>query len=313
MATVEQQIDAKASFDPTKVEPGIYTGLSFEEYLAIDALSNSRLSQAAKSMAHFHANPAISSSGFQVGRLLHCGQLEPRELAKRYAVSPDYGCHPENVDRGGSRSFSPNTVWAKTQREAFEKANEGKEIVCQATYDEMLVQCEAIARDPEANRLLNSFGPVEVTIVWLDEFGFLCKARADKAVQGWGEFVDLKSTADAKRFTKSIASFGYHRQAAHYQDGIEWQTGIKSKPWFVAVETSNKSFNLVRTAPMSEEAISVGRDEIKRLKEQIAECYDSGEWPGYGNPESWVLPGWYESQQDDAPIDLVIGGKTVQV
>ena len=281
-------------------EPGIYEDVPFEDYLSWNAVSNSRINQARKSLAHFKANTSKPpSKELNFGSLVHTGRLEPLSIAQRYAVMPAFELDEDNKTVEGERSFSKATTYYKSKCEHFEIANRDKEIIEQAAYDKMLGCVAGIAANDRANRWLNSAGPVEVSIVWDDpKTGLRCKARIDKATSDWMILTDLKTTRDAMNFEKSIANFGYHRQAAHYSGGVEVLTCVKPMFGIVAIETEQPY--LARTAPVGAESIAVGRREVDETLAAIREAYETDNWPGYDDPDEWGLPGWYAKDQEQS-------------
>ena len=222
-------------------KPGIYPDVSFEDYLQWDALSNSRMSLAKRSLFHFkYQEWSEPTKAMTLGSLMHCGQLEPRMLSQRYVVMPEFHRDENNVTDSGKRSFAKTTKYVKLKVEQFEQRNSDKEIVEQEEYDKMLGMCNSLADNGLAHQALNGKGPTEVSYLWIDpDTGLLCKARTDKVNQMLDALVDLKTTRDALEFPKSIANFGYDRQAAHYLAGWKELTGDDYDFIIPAVETSS--------------------------------------------------------------------------
>ena len=128
-------------------------------------------------------------------------------------------------------------------------------------------------------------------MLW-DQHGVKCKAKADAI--GDGVVIDLKTTIDAAphEFQRSIATFGYFRQAAHYLDGYEATKGERAKDFiFVAVESQPPhAFALYRLDAAS---IAAGRLEMKRAAAVYRDCMQSGNWPGYEpGIATLALPRW---------------------
>lgn len=300
--------------------PGLYKDVPFEDYLAWDAISNSRLNQAKQSLLHFRLNPAVAETqAMRIGSLAHCGVLEPLSIPKLYAVMPDYSRHEENQGKDGLRSWSPNTAWCKAKREEFCKVNEGKKIVDQSEYDWMLGIVESISRNAAASELLNCDGPVESSIIWEDQdTGLLCKARIDKLNSHDREVTDLKTFAlhdttenAAAAFQKTIVRRGYHRQMAHYCEAAEQILMAECSANIVAVDKA-KPYNTL-SAKLSDDLLYAGRLERRKLLRAIADAYEKDVWPGYENPKCWTLPGWYESTQESDNEELIIDGEKVNV
>lgn len=300
-------------------EPGIYENVPFEEYLAWDAISNSRLNIARRSLAHFKAGgSAKSTKSLTLGSLVHCGRLEPLELAKQYAVMPSYENDPENITTSGDRSYSKGTKYVRSKVEAFTAANAGKKIVDAATYEEMMGIVRSLHAHPVASHYLNCGGPVEWSIVWDDaESGLRCKARLDKFAIEHRAVVDLKTyTAQdggkhpVEKFCRSIVDWGYHRQMAHYVEAAHWaRSNYRASAVIVAVETSAPY--CVMAAPISDEWLEIGRQERSELMRKVADAYDRDEWPGYESPEAWECPSWAKPAEE--PVEVVVGGEKLLV
>jgi hypothetical protein len=297
--------------EPTKFkpEPGVYKGVSFADYLAWDAVSNSRLNLARRSLLHYKESVfSEPSDAMRLGSFVHCGVLEPEAVALRYIVMPDFTRHAENVTKGGKPSTS-STDWSDAKCAEFKRVNSDKEVIDKDTYRTLLGINRAIAKNKRAAEWLSEPGDSEVSIVWVDdETGLLCKARIDWLPQSRNAITDLKTGRDIQAFPKSIANFGYHRQAAHYTDGLAALHGELVPFRIIAVEPTPPYG--VRSAPMNEDTIDIGRSEVRQALRAIAGAYESGEWPGYDDPSSWCLPAYYG---DGEEIELTIGGETVTI
>jgi len=290
-------------------EPGIYERISFNEYLAWNAVSNSRLNLLQKSPRHFQKGFSKEPTpAMQLGQLYHCGVLEPLAFANRYAILPDFHKYAENCTADGTQSSSTQTKFVKERTREFTAMMEGREVVSREWYEQTMALVVELNANEEARRLLNDQGDSELSIIW-EENGIVCKARIDKVAVTHGAIVDLKSTAAIDKFAKSIASYGYHRQMAHYQRGWKELTGDTLTPWLVAVESSEPF--AVQAAPVSEEALEVGHGERRRLLEQLKQCRAENVWPPMPNPPQWNLPAWYGD--GDEAIELTINGKAMEV
>jgi exodeoxyribonuclease VIII len=296
----------------TTPKPGIYDAVPFDEYVAWDAVSNSRLSRATRSPAHFNTPFGEPTAAMRLGSFVHCGVLEtPLEIARRYVFLPDYANHPDNMTKSGERSFSSATTFVKTMEEQFRNLHHDKTIVPEEHFNKLVGISKAINQNATAKQLLRD-GRSEVSIVWVDELsGLLCKMRADwiSLTKERSIVLDLKTSLDALAFDKSIAKYGYHRQAAFYRRGVRAAFGVDSVPWLLAVETVEPFGN--RVAPVDADAIAAGNSELDRLLATVAECKASGDWPGYSNPERWSLPAWYGRSEE--PLELTIGDEVLSV
>jgi hypothetical protein len=294
-------------------KPGIYWNVPFDEYLSWNAISNSSLNAATKSMAHYNAQRAVEETPpMRLGKLCHAGKFEPLLIAQQYAVVPEAQFAAEVRKPDGSVYDSPRSSKAYKELVAdFKERNIGKAFVSDSEYNTMQGVVRALSLHSRASEYLaiTTETQNEVAIVWIDEdTGLTCKGRVD-CLQSKRRLVgDLKTTADAKGFEHVIARRGYHRQAAYYLDGLEQLTGFTHTYTITAVETVSP-FDVL-AAPLSEDAIESGRDQYKKLLCQIAECREANIWPGSESPEEWQLPAWAQADDD---VELIIGGQTVRL
>ena len=290
-------------------EPGIYEGVPFIEYLAWEAQSNSGFSGIERSLLHYRHHPPIDETPqMRFGTLCHAGRLEPAAVFRNYVVMPDLTHGITTKD--GKASKSPKATAEYAERvERWESENApGKIIVSQAELDAMIGVVAALDANEVAHKWFTAHGPNEVSIVWQDsDTGVLCKGRLDKLALSLGIVVDLKTTRDCLWFHKQIAERRYYRQAALYVDGVATLTGEVCRFGIVAVENV-QPFG-VMAAPLSEDAVDLGREEYKAALRQIAEARRTNVWPGYDNPDEWTLPAWKESSSE--PLELIIGGEKV--
>ena len=285
--------------------PGIYPDVPFDEYLSWEAVSNSSLNAAKRSMLHYKYRSIVEETpAMRLGTLCHAGKFEPLTIAQRYVVMPRF----EDQVRRPDGTMYDNPKSSKAYKELvtdFKTANSDKIVVEQAEYDAMLGVVRALSSNSQASEYL-AVGPhtkVEVAIIWNDEeTGLPCKGRAD-AIQYDIEIIgDLKTTKDASKFENVIADRSYHRQGAFYIDGYEAVTGDLFGFAIAGVENS-APFG-VRAAPLSDAALEVGREEYRTLLRQIADCQKSKSWPGYESPDEWDLPAWAMPSNVDEGKDI---------
>ena len=296
----------------TAPKPGIYPDVPFETYLSWDAISNSSLHAAKRSMLHYRRQrPTEETSSMKLGTLCHAGKFEPIEIPKRYVVMPPF---EETIrKKDGSEYDKPKATAAYREMvDDFVKTNSDKTVVTRYEYDAMCLMVQALAEHERANEFLgvDAHTKTECAIVWVDrETGLTCKGRVDALQTRRCLAGDLKTSADVDNFEKQIAYRSYHRQGAFYCDGLEQLTGDPHDFAIVAVE--NTMPYGVRAARLSDDAIEAGRDEYKSLLRQIAECRAADIWPGYTDPDEWKLPAW--AQRSDESVELIIGGQSVSL
>ncbi|HUU96837.1 MAG TPA: PD-(D/E)XK nuclease-like domain-containing protein [Phycisphaerae bacterium] len=214
-----------------------------------------------------------------LGRATHAALYEPDVFADHYVV------YPGPVRRG--------KAW-----DAFKAEHDGDEILTAAERTEAAMIADAVRSNPNAARYIDG-GYVEQRITWTDAItGLACKGRTDEVN---GRVIDLKTTRniDARRFAADVARFGYHCQAAFYQDGLEANgvTGLDS-PVLIAVQ--NQAPYDVAVYELPDVVVEQGRAEYRRLLEQVLRCTEHNEWPGVApDTVQLTLPAWAVEEEDD--------------
>ena len=293
-------------------KPGIYPDVPFAEYLQWDAVSNSSLHAAKKSMLHYHEQqPLEDKPCFRLGTLCHVGKFEPLLIAQRYVVMPAFDTQVKKPN--GDPYDKPKASGAYRELvNDFKATNADKIVVEQSEFDAMLGVVSALANHRRASEYLavRADTQCEVAIVWRDpDTGLLCKGRMDALQYDIETIGDLKTAVDVVNFEKTIAVRSYHRQGAFYVDGLQVLTGEVFDFSLTAVEPNRP--HGVRAAKICEEALEAGRDEYSSLLIQIAESRETKIWPGYSSPDEWRLPAWAVKSDDD--VELIIGGEKVRL
>lgn len=293
---------------PAPTSVGVHHGIAFEDYLAIDAVSASRLQKMVRSPLHYQAGFTTEpTAAMSLGTLCHAGVLEPLSIIERFTFLPDFSGDEANVTASGERSYSRATKYVRAKEEAFRSVNRGKEIIDEADYRRMIGIATTLSNCPIMRDLMAN-GKPEVTLLWDDPAtGLRCKARADwlcvDVKNDRVVLLDLKTTADASEFERSIIRWGYHRQLAHYSRGVECLFGIKPSVWMVCVETVMPFAHKV--APMDADSLGLGYREVEQLLAKVAECQATNVWPSYEHPQSWRLPEWY-TRRSAEPVELAL-------
>lgn len=153
---------------------------------------------------------------------------------------------------------------------------------------------DALYADRRSRALLEQVTDAELPVAWTDEeSGVLCKARFDALTPTL--VLDLKKTIDASEHAirKTIATYGYHLQGAHYLAAAEAHTGTRPEAFallFVEPEPPYAVNVCILGAGVVERAESRRRDLLTRL----AECQRTGVYPGYSDTIWTVddLPPW---------------------
>jgi exodeoxyribonuclease VIII len=278
--------------------------ISFEEYAQIPRVNSGLLKLLKRSPAHYHyrlSNPSdISSPSKRLGRAVHSAVLEPQEFACQYVVWND------------GRRYGK-------QWDGFCENNAGREILTQAEYEKCIALQQSVRSCPVARKYLAK-GTAEVSMFWTDkETRLACKGRADFVFQHAKPkkyaLVDLKTTRNAspEGFGREVWRYGYHLQAAFYQDGYKAATGYCLP--FVIIAVENEPPYVVQVYTVPDHVLDIGRDEYGHLLRLLAQSSANNQWPGYSDSElELTLPKWatnYDSDEDISGLDLDFGSDAV--
>ena len=227
----------------------------------------------------------------QFGTLVHSMILEPDTVPELYHVM----------------QASATTKAGKAEK--AQALAEGKTIVSASDYEKAKAMQKRVKAHPAASWLLGLPGKSEVSMFWElqteDGRTRQCKARADRIAQvGGGEvIIDLKTHSGAvspAEIERTVARFGYHRQAAWYSDGYERIAG-KPPLGFYFIFVSTQSPYLVTACKISEQASTVGWGDCIRAEKTLYECETTGRWPSYSDSLIEIdLPEWaYRKAADE--------------
>ena len=245
--------------------------------------SKSALELVARSPAHYAAWLAGAereeTEALAFGKALHCSLLEPAVYERRYVVAPAFGdCRKKEN---------------KALRDAWRKENEGRVPLEKSDALAILGMNDSVMAHPLAGKMLEE-GRSELTMKWTDaETGIICKGRSDRYVERLGLCLDVKTTEDARPgpFAKSVANYGYFKQAAFYTDGFAAVGAPLHYFAFVCVEKSPPY--AVAVYALDAEAIEQGRKWTRRALNTLADCIERGEYPGYETTiKTLSLPNW---------------------
>ena len=280
----------------TAPEPGVYPGISFDDYARWDAINHSVLRHFRKTPAHAYwewTHQKESTTFQDLGHLIHFAVLEPERFAKEGpVVAPD-------VDR---RTTLGKATWAE-----FVAANEGRAIVTEEDMRTLRGIQDSVMRHATAREALYGVGASELSLVWDDrETGVTCKGRLDRAAEigGWPCIVDLKTTskpATTHTFQNSVESYGYHEQAALYLRGaatlIPPDEGVTRKFIWLVAETEPPY--CVRMFECDDAALDIGQKSIDDYLARFAACRESGAWGGWPDGVDLAgLPPWAYKRYD---------------
>lgn len=235
-----------------------------------------------KSPAHYRAwvdaEDDADTPALAFGRAYHAAVLEPDKFASEYIVLPDFG------DMRSSKN--------RAMREAFKDEHPTATFIDAEDGDKIVAMREALLRHPVVRGILKDGFP-EVTMRWIDpQTGVECKARGDWYRPG-KFFADLKTTLDAspEAFRRSVVSYGYHVQHAHYCDGAN-ACGEPVENYLIVAQEKDPPY-VAAVYHIDSFAEARGFELRERGLQTMRECIDSDTWPGYGaGITELTLPQW---------------------
>lgn len=236
------------------------------------------------------------TDAMQFGILLHMAVLEPERFASQVVVAP-------KVDR--------RTKAGKADWESFVAESNGKHVADAEDLDRIRAMTAEIYTNPIAAWLLRLGGVREVSMRWdCRETGLPLKCRLDFLSNRESDgfiVVDLKTTRNAspEAFAKSCFSFGYHRQAAHYTEGVRLLIG--ELPRFVFVAVGTEPPHEVAVYELDDAAIDLGNEQNTKIKRALSKCLDASDWtaPHENRVNMLSLPRWayYDDYSDQEPTE----------
>lgn len=296
------------------LEAGIHFGVPEADYhadtlLPVPTLSSTlaRLVLARSPLHAWTAHPRLNpdfepteKKTFDIGRAAHRAVL---------GRGSDYAAYPaEYLASNGAASTKEAKAWAEEQRA------EGRTPL---KFDEIDQIC---AMAVSVNRQLAAMGikldPTRSEVVALAEVdGVACRAMIDNApADPRHPLYDLKTTMDAspESLAKTVASYGYDLQAAHYLAVWKAATGEDRRFRIIFVE---------KEAPYGVQVAELYRkpgdeadwfdhaDALARDARRIwGECLRSGNWPCYPSRVAVIgAPGWHLTKMEDRSGRAAIG------
>lgn len=236
-------------------------------YFANKSLSKSAIDKLLECPALYKAwlegeDEEKTSAALAFGSLSHLLTLQPQEFDSQYAVT----------------DLNLATKEGKAWKAALP---EGIQIVKNDDYEKAQMMADAVRDHPQAKMLFQNY-IAEEPIYWTFD-GVPCKAKPDIVAEVFGRryIADLKTTesVNPEAIRKSIAKWGYHRQAAWYLSGME----AVGKPCdaFIFIFVEKTYPYLVTMCQLDEDALAKGMEECLRAVSTLKECQVSGTWPCY--------------------------------
>ena len=264
--------------------------------------------------AVYHADPALSSTALRKvlapSTPAHLRHYLDHGQATKAAYDVGHAVHREILGEGAVIAVPSDgdgvvyEVWRKADAKA-EVARiraRGQVPVKPDAMATVQAMAAAVREHPTAGPLMDRDrvpqAQAELSMWWQDATtGVWCRSRFDLlTLDGAGRLigVDVKSTGDASPsgFAKSVASYRYDCQAAHYLAGCAaLDAGADVGFVFLAVEKDPP--HGIGLYQLDGEDLAAAHDRNARAIAVYAECLASGRWPSYSPEiETLTLPRW---------------------
>lgn len=304
----------------TVPEIGLHTDIPMRDYLALSAMSASRLEALRRSPLQYQHSLTVepeTSEALERGEALHCALLEPDRFAARYLIAGACVQLLKSGARKGEPCGNPGIAlhdelgWlCGMHMKGFGSGiRTDVEVLSQANHEAATGMRDAILGHPRARTLVEGRGGSEITGIFADpETGVLCKIRPDRLVERSGVLVEIKTTRDAApwAFPGDAERRGYFRKLALYRRGLRALGWDYQATAIIAVE-SERPHDLICYL-LDEEDLDAADREVSRLLRQYRTCEEVGVWPGYQSGEDGFVilrrPDWAKDFTETEVCDV---------
>jgi exodeoxyribonuclease VIII len=273
-------------------EAGIYSNVDIDEYHSEEGISSTGigliLDCPRRYWHEYISAPNMNNKDmkkqndkFKLGRAVHMLILEPKKFHDMfYAMENEVN------------------LTTKVGKEAYAQAESqamGREIIRAKEWKDIKEMSEAAISHPIWT--LFGKGNVEHSIYW-DDSTHKVRLRSRPDFYNDRIIVDVKTTDSIQGFKRSLAQYGYHRQAAMQIDALAHFEPEKKRHFaFFVVE--KKAPYLTAVFTLDEPAIQEGRREYLDGAYQYSICSRTNEWPGYDTQIQMLsLPNWHNNKEE---------------
>jgi PDDEXK-like domain of unknown function (DUF3799) len=275
-------------------KPGWYSDVPIEVYHSAGICDGTAVSSSdlrtcwSKSPAHMFSkwaeNPnrvePSTTNSMLVGGCAHFLLLGEKDFRLKYVTPPEK--YPDRKT-GELKAWSNNAIFCKAWN--AEQRALGRVIVTDKILDNIVAMSKTLAREPLIEDGIMR-GHVETSGFFKDKATDLwIKVRPDVVPITETDFVDLKTCAEVvtPALMSSIRTYGYHQQGALVWEACETFGQPFTSFMLIFAETTNPW--CVRTVPLPQHDISLGRQQNRWAMQKIRACIESGHWPGPGEGE----------------------------
>lgn len=232
-----------------------------------------------RSPAHaWHASPRLNpdwqpveKAHFDIGRAAHRALL---------GAGADYAVIPEDLldARGAISTRAAKEFVAEARARGLTpiKADVAAQIETMAAICRARLADAGVVLEPDRSEI--------AALAQID--GTWCRCMADNApVRPLGRLgpvlVDFKTTTDANPavIERTVITYGYDLQAAHYLD--TWRAATGETRAFVFVFQEKEPPHEVAIVALDGEAMEIGGRQAREARQLWRACLEHGDWPGY--------------------------------
>ena len=302
------------------VTPGVYHGVSNEDYHAAPGISSSQLKLFLESPKHFEARyitghmPFKTSKAMERGTLVHMAVLEPELFNQTYTYSikpkaEDYpdalrsvedmkaACKRLGLPVSGKKAEIVGRLKAADSSLVFwddiiTDAIGNKTVIDASEYDLVMRMRDNVHANRHAMSILGHGIAEQSVFGYHNETGLPVKCRPD-----WyrsGIVADLKTCRSAKpsTFARDIHTLKYHVQQAMYQD-VCASAGLSAETFaFIAVESEPP--HICEVFILNDAAMFKGQELYADAMLALNTCLSSNTYHGYTDAgiSELSLPGY---------------------
>jgi len=282
-------------------ETGVYEDIDPKVYRSWEALSSTTARKINNRTPKHARNDELDSKepteALAMGNAVHTYLLERDEMDSRYVVAGK--C--EATTKAGMSCAKTGRVlcggkwYCATHAKGRQQDIQPRAILSPDQMSRVKAMAKAVGEHKQARLLMKKIDRYELSMIGTDkDTGCKLKCRLD-ALATTGDFtfaIDIKTTEDAgEAFSKSVATYGYHQQAAHYihtaaAAGIPLDAMV-----FIAVEKKPPHDVVVRQVP--DWLVEIGWNDLLSARMKYAECIESNIWPGFSDEVIYMdVPEW---------------------
>lgn len=276
----------------------VLEGITNAEYHGIESrslVSKGALDMFSRSPAHYlhyltHLEAEKEKSdALIIGSAFHCLVLEPEVFAREYVLLPDFG---------DMRSSTKRAI-----RDQWINEHPGMTPLRREHWTMIHGMREGLFRHKKLRRILENGRPEVTCVAPCPHTGLQRKCRFDWLSELDGVGLDLKSALDGR---PELWRLEAARRRYNVQDVFYTETGT-----LAGADINLMAFGVVEKEPpyvcglytIDDTARLSGEVRYMRELQALAECCESGEFPGYGNDDVLELsyPGWAVQDAETVP------------